>query len=289
MNVANPKISPREGMKTMIPWIFSFSIGVFCTALVAAVTVMWSEEKTRAWLECTLLGLFWKLFVIDPAKSVFCGTLLEPIVTLLFGDGASDAGLNTAAEELDGRLEDAADAAGDQGEAIADVGADMVVDGGNWGTESARGADYVASEARRVAATAVITSVVASKVSNKLTRSRARRASVEHLNALKEDDMAVQHSMSIRRQRSRTLYAEKVKQKRLKKGLTVGSFALKAEKDAIAFAKSKAAPASVVVVALRHTFLGFGCKLTLVHFMQPCKPAHSSPVTRSSTVNTRAR
>merc|ERR1711871_1266399 len=114
----------------------------------------------------------------------------------------------------------------------------MVVDGGNWGTGTVPSGDYVASESRRVAATAVLTSVVASKVSNKLTRSRARRASVEHFNELKVDDKAVQQEISIRRHRSRTLYAEKVKQKRLKKGLTPGSFALKAEMDAIAFTKN---------------------------------------------------
>merc|ERR1711871_510443 len=221
-------LSPNTGPKTLIPWGYSFVVGLGCSFLVAATSGLWSEQKTIAWLESSAMGLFWKLFVMDPAKTLCCGTLLEPIFTLLFGAGAEDAALNTAADQIDGALEDAADLGeGIHGlmegaEEAADATADIAADGGGWGQSI--------GEATGVKQTTMLHNMVAfhsygsqgGKLKHQLNRQRARRRSVEHLGQLIKETNKVRSHMVAGRARSSMLYAEKVRQKRLKRGMTAG-------------------------------------------------------------------
>lgn len=243
INVGPSDLSPNIGPKTLIPWGYSFVLGLACCLLVAATTVLWSEKKTIAWLEASAMGLFWKLFVMDPAKTLCCGTLLEPIFTLLFGAGAEDAALNTAADQIDGALEDAADLGDELGglmdgaEDVADATADVVADGGGWGQNA--GSNQQGGLTGVSQATMFNNMVAfhtygqqAGKVKYILNKQRARRKSVEHLEQLAEENNKVQSQMVAGRARSSTIYADKVRQKRLKRGLSVGRFVLKAEKEA---------------------------------------------------------
>eukprot|EP01051_Picozoa_sp_SAG22_P008698 SAG22_NODE_681_length_7933_cov_27.729257_5_plen_240_part_00 len=76
-HVAVPAIEPRKGVKSMIPWAYSFVTGCGCAVLVAGVSMNWSEAKTQAWLSSTGLSLLWKLFVFDLMKALFCGQVRE--------------------------------------------------------------------------------------------------------------------------------------------------------------------------------------------------------------------
>ena len=199
MNVGLSDLTPNQGAKTLIPWIYAFVLGLMCCLLVAAVSVQFSEEKTMGWIECSVLGLFWKLFVMDPAKTLCCGTLLEPIFTVLFGDSASDAALNTVTDTVDGQLEEMADLADDIGgmmegiEGAADATADATADGGDWGS----GALGV-NRAQMLANMAAFHNVGAyhGKIHHKLKRVRARRQSAEHHMLHKADSNAVMASPS---------------------------------------------------------------------------------------------
>lgn len=238
ISVGPSDLHPVAGKKTLIPWVYSVVLGLGCAFLVAATTVLWSEQKTAAWLEASALGLFWKLFVMDPAKTLCCGTLLEPIFTLLFGAGAEDAALNTAADQIDGALEDAADLGeGLQGlidgaEEVGDATADIVADGGGWGQQvrAATGLKQATMVQNMVAFHGY--GAHAGKLKHKLTRNRARRKSIEQLEQITEENNKVQSQLVVGRSRSSTMYAEKVRQKRLQRGLSVGKFVAKAEMDA---------------------------------------------------------
>ena len=313
ISVGPSDLKPNHGPKTLIPWVYSFGVGIASCWLVAATSVLWSEEKTIGWLECSAMGLVWKLFVIDPAKTLFCGTLLEPVFTLLFGDAATDAALNTVTDQVDGALEDAADLADELGgmaEATADgaeVVSDVVQDGGAWGQGAgdegggpggvdqvrfsaavlrtllglflcchpdSRSARMLLVQATMIANMAAFHKfgqdggglVVSGKLKNKLNRTRARRASVVKMEELKSEDKKVSANIVHGRARSNTIYvsdtsipppaaacggsrmflsavcgcltqAEKVRQKRLKRGLSKGAFAAKAEMDMMSLTK----------------------------------------------------
>ena len=49
MNVGLSDLTPNQGAKTLIPWIYAFVLGLMCCLLVAAVSVQFSEEKTMGW------------------------------------------------------------------------------------------------------------------------------------------------------------------------------------------------------------------------------------------------
>ena len=61
--------------------------------------------------------------------------------------------------------------------------------------------------------------------------------SVQQLEQSADESNKVQSQLVAGRARSSTMYAEKVRQKRLQRGLSVGKFVAKAEKDVVAFTK----------------------------------------------------
>ena len=68
-------------------------MGILCVLFVAAISLVWSEAKTKRWLFGSLLSLFFSWVIIDPIKAVFCGSALEPIATILFGGDLLSGGM----------------------------------------------------------------------------------------------------------------------------------------------------------------------------------------------------
>ena len=112
-----PKLehNPIRGCKMTAPWFFAFALGLACAVLVRVVSLEWSDQRTRAWLEASLLGVVWKLIILDPFKVLCCSTLVEPLAALLGGDlfFSVDALIETAEDAIEAQLEVAGDNAGE--------------------------------------------------------------------------------------------------------------------------------------------------------------------------------
>ena len=163
-HIQSVSLRTKKGTRSQCPWVFSMATGFACAALVISVSSVWSKSKTEQWIEASALSLVWKLFIIDPVKALFCGSLLEPIATIFLGGGnLIDCAANSLIEELDTQIE-----------GVADAVTDMLVDGGDWGEETG---DAASEGVSRVANNAVFLfgGVGAAKFKGKLS-DKAREA-----------------------------------------------------------------------------------------------------------------
>ena len=83
--------------------------------VVAATTILFSEEKTVEWISAVAMSLLWRNFVIDPLKAVAFGRSFELMFGLLLGGSCAfdEAALGVLQDEMEG-----------QGEALGEVAED---------------------------------------------------------------------------------------------------------------------------------------------------------------------
>ena len=84
MHIPTTQLLPTTGFRALLPWLFSGTMACLAALIVAYVSARWSREVTSAWLNCTVLSLFWKLIILDPLKLLCCGSFLEPLVAVIW-------------------------------------------------------------------------------------------------------------------------------------------------------------------------------------------------------------
>lgn len=106
-HVSPLRVRPKVGCLKVVPYIYTGVAAIASCVVVAATTVLFSEEKTIEWLVAVLLSLVWKNFVIEPLKAIMCGRSFECLFGLLLGEcSMEDAALNVLQDDLEGVTED---------------------------------------------------------------------------------------------------------------------------------------------------------------------------------------
>lgn len=127
-HVAPLDIKVRAGKAMLIPFVYTL---VACTAaavVVAATTVLFSEQKTKEWLAAVGMSLVWRNFLIDPLKTVMCGDATEFVFALIFGGCApQEASVGLLQGEIEGQGEAVADGADDVLAGLADDDGEQLV------------------------------------------------------------------------------------------------------------------------------------------------------------------
>ena len=228
LHVSRRQVVTVSGWKALAPWMSSAVVGLACTYLVAATSVRFDEPKTQRWLENTILAVVFKQCIVDPLKVLFCGTLLEPVATLFSLDfGLGEFDLSEAVGEV---LEDL----GEDG--VDDIGAQMAAQSLVGRDDWERDIGLTDKERKKAAHQNVFLggsrSVAKMKgiAQNKRVKSHAVHAATEAA----RDSQRTLAKMQSQRAEMNAIYAEKVAQKRLDKGLNRGTFAARAEVDIIA-------------------------------------------------------
>jgi Ca2+-binding EF-hand superfamily protein len=228
-------LKTKRGWAAALPWLMSAAIGLLCTYLVAATSVRFTEEKTQRWLENTILAVVFKQLIVDPLKVLFCGTLLEPVATLFSLDmGLGEIDLSEAlGEAMEDMGEDASDS----------IGTMMVVQslagGRDWNRDAELTANQIRKDAHQNVFLAGSRSVAKMKSIGqaKQVRSHALQAATE---AARDSQRTLQRMQSQRAEMN-SVYAKKIAEKRLKKGLNRGTYAARAESDMVAVSQFMAA------------------------------------------------
>eukprot|EP01046_Picozoa_sp_COSAG06_P021957 COSAG06_NODE_1676_length_8740_cov_49.476334_2_plen_817_part_00 len=123
IHVQTLPIAPKTGWRMMAPFIYVFVVAVMSATVVAATTILFSEEKTVEWLIAVMVTQLWRNFLIDPLKAIMFGRTLELVFGLLLGGCAvEEAALGVVQGELEGAAE------GDQVEIDADIDIDIDID-----------------------------------------------------------------------------------------------------------------------------------------------------------------
>jgi Ca2+-binding EF-hand superfamily protein len=129
-HVAPPNIKARVGRPMLVPFIYTLLACTASAVVVAATTVLFSEQKTKEWLAAVGMSLLWRNCLIDPLKAVMCGRSFEFVFALVLGGGAlEEAGVGLLQDEIEG-----------QGEAVAEGAQDVVTDLADDGGEELVGA-----------------------------------------------------------------------------------------------------------------------------------------------------
>lgn len=106
LHVQTLPIAPKTGWRMMAPFIYVFVVAVMSATIVAATTILFSEEKTVEWLVAVVMTQLWRNFLIDPLKAIMFGRTLELVFGLLLGGCAlEEAALGVVQGELEGAAE----------------------------------------------------------------------------------------------------------------------------------------------------------------------------------------
>lgn len=126
-NVAPLQIKAKRGWAMLVPFIYCTVSCIAASVVVAATTILFSEEKTTEWLTAVGMSLIWRNFLIDPVKAAFFGRTFEFVFGLIFGGCAlEDAAMGVLQDEIEGSTEAAAEGAADVAAELADVSIDVV-------------------------------------------------------------------------------------------------------------------------------------------------------------------
>jgi hypothetical protein len=130
-NVAPMQIKAKQGCAMLVPFIYCTVSCAASSVVVAATTIVFSEEKTVEWLAAVGMSLTWRNFLIDPLKAAMFGRTFEFVFGMIFGGCAlEDAAMGVLQDEIEGSTEAAAEGAAD---VVAEVTDEMPV--GMDGTE----------------------------------------------------------------------------------------------------------------------------------------------------------
>jgi hypothetical protein len=145
-HVSPLKIKAKVGCAKMVPFIYCLIASIASSAVVAATTVLFSEEKTAEWLTAVGMSLVWRNFVIDPLKAVMFGRSFEFIFGLIFGGCAlEDAAMGVMQDEIEGSTEAVAEGAAD----VMDDMAGEMDDMAGAGAEDMGGGELTAGAGNR--------------------------------------------------------------------------------------------------------------------------------------------
>ena len=205
VHVGTRVIKPTSGWRAMLPWVLCGCTALTCSLLVASVSVMWSAGDTKTWLGTTVLGLFWKMVIFDPLKTLFCGSLLEPLMALVTGELSADAFLESMEDVIETYTEEFTGAT---------VGGEVVDD-----ISLAAQRSTVAAGNNAVLA---MGSVGAGKFQRKVAMSRAKRGIKLDMASLKTDTDLIGQRLELQKTVSHNRYADKVAAKREAAGLVGG-------------------------------------------------------------------
>ena len=99
-------VRPKVGWLKVVPYVYSGVAAIASCVVVAATTVLFSEEKTIEWLVAVLLSQVWKAFVIEPLKAIMFGRSFECLFGLLLGDCAmEEVALDMMQDNMEGSTE----------------------------------------------------------------------------------------------------------------------------------------------------------------------------------------
>ena len=209
LHVARRQVKTVGGWKALMPWLCSAFVGLVCAYVVAVTSVRFTEEKTQRWLENTTLTIALKQLVLEPLEVLLCGTCFDQSSTAqrlveaflgLRDPSVSDVhGGETSAGDIESHLNV-------DGTVDAGTGATNVFLVGSTGVAMKRIAD----------------------------RGRVKAKAVEAATQAARDSQKTLQNMQSQRAEMNAIYAQKVAQKRLEKGLNRGTFAARAEVDMIA-------------------------------------------------------
>jgi hypothetical protein len=179
--------------------------------IVRTVSADWSDERTWAWAESSILGVLFKLVVLDPIKVMCCcEALVGPLFAWLTGELSFDGDF-----DMDAAVEVVEDG----------IEARIELYTGGSGLDTLSGAD-VTDAARQAGALqtnqAVFTvgGLGAAKFSRKVERSRNRREVRRQLDHAQKDNEHLEAKHQISQARTSSIYAEKIRKKREAAGKT---------------------------------------------------------------------
>ena len=133
-HVSPLRVRPKVGCLKVAPYIYTGVAAIASCAVVAATTVLFSEEKTIEWLIAVMLSQVWKNLIIEPLKALMCGRTFEFLFGLLLGDCmVQDAALNVLQDGLEGAAEDFGENLPSAALGVDDVVEDMVANGDDVG------------------------------------------------------------------------------------------------------------------------------------------------------------
>eukprot|EP01043_Picozoa_sp_COSAG02_P042876 COSAG02_NODE_3682_length_6387_cov_7.078244_5_plen_849_part_00 len=232
LHVGRRKVQAAKGWRALMPWLLSAMVALLCAYLVAATSVRFTEEKTQRWLQNTTVAVVIKQLMIDPLKTMFCGSWLEPVAALFNLDlGLAEFDLSEAiGEAIEDLGEDSLDHVG-----IALAAQSVLSDN----SSAEKSAERNRKEAHQTAFLAGSRSVakMRGKAQSHQVKSQALAAATE---AVRDSQKHLQ-LVNSQRAEVNAVYAEKIAQKRLQKGMNRGDFAARAERDMAAVSQFMAA------------------------------------------------
>jgi Ca2+-binding EF-hand superfamily protein len=231
LRVPRTKIRPHLGIYAVAPYGFAAVISLLCAYLVARVSSQWNEDKTRAWIYSSGLALVLKLIVYDLGRTVFC-TCLEPVIALFSPEIC-------VSDSWSGLTQQGAETMGDILEDQTDDMAAAIAAGMNMDSVFAETDEKSDEQKRREQQNAVLTvgTLTAAKMVRKVHRQQARTKSAHAMTVAVRDHQEHSKRLAVQRSNSNALYAEKIAQKRLRKGMNRGQFAARAEVDMLSVTK----------------------------------------------------
>lgn len=97
----------------LVPFVYTMVASAAAAFVVAATTIVFSEQKTIEWLEAVGMSLVWRNFIIDPLKAIAFGRSFELFFGMLLGGSCSvdEAALGVLQDEMEGQGEAAGEVA----------------------------------------------------------------------------------------------------------------------------------------------------------------------------------
>jgi hypothetical protein len=195
--------TPLDGIspvKAALPWVLSGAVAFVCTIVVALYSADFSGEKTVAWLWTTVVGLALKMLLLDPFKALCCGSLIDPIYSVVCCDLSAESMLESLEETVEVYTENF-------------TGMHSAAHGSQEQSEAAR-AELQRQSSMGAMGLGGLGALGAGKLVQKARRKRARGV----LSRLAEEDATVRSRLQMQRVNSDKHYAGKIEAKRLRRG-----------------------------------------------------------------------
>jgi hypothetical protein len=190
-------------------------VAAMSAVIVRTVSADWSDERTWGWAESSILGVLFKLVVLDPIKVMCCcEALVGPLFAWLTGelsfdgDFDMDAAVEVLEDTIEARIEQYTGGSG--------------LEAGAW----AAGATDAARQAGTLQTNQAIFAVGglgAAKFARKIEQSRNRREVRRQLDHVEKDNKHLEAKHQLSMARTSSIYAEKVRKKREAAGKMAGN------------------------------------------------------------------
>lgn len=224
-------VKVKRGWDALLPWLLAACVTLVCAYVVATISVRYTEAKTQRWLENTVLTVVLKLLIADLLRVLLCEMPLEPLVALLrfdevpreFDQGHSMEDLREGGTNTLGAMVVAQAAAGQ----------------GDWNKDTESTVEQVHKGNH---ASAILTG--SRSVSKLMSIAKSKQVKSHALNAATDaarDSQQLHQRMRSQRAEMNAVYATKVAERRIQRGLNRGAFAERASSDLVAVSQFMAA------------------------------------------------